>query len=233
MLLLIVFNNVSKSYGDLIVLENFNITIKTGEVVCLCGPSGIGKSTILKLIANIIDIDEGSLEVETKRLGYVFQEPRLLPWCNVIENVEMGLYEILPNKKESRRTLARDILNKVGLREFKDYFPSQLSGGMKQRVALARAFAIGPEILLLDEPFSALDCQIKDSLRYYLFELLDWKPCTTVLVTHDVEEAVRIGDRIIFLEERPCRIGYEQIIDSPRSERNISYWLDLISQNVN
>lgn len=215
------------------ILQDFNIKINTGEVICLCGPSGIGKTTILKLIAGLTKVDKGTLCVEGQRLGYVFQEPRLLPWCSVLENVEMGLYGVLPEDKAGRKALAGALLDKVELKGFAEYYPAQLSGGMRQRVALARAFAVEPDVLLLDEPFSALDYEMKSSLRHYLFELLDWKPCTTILVTHDIEEAVRTGDRIVFLEGRPCHIGYQQIINGSRSERDVSYWLEkIIRRNI-
>ncbi|NLO98287.1 MAG: ATP-binding cassette domain-containing protein [Peptococcaceae bacterium] len=214
------FTNVCKSFDNLTVLSNFSYTIDSGEFICFFGPSGIGKTTILQLIAGLLLPDAGELKIEEKRIGYVFQEPRLLPWCNVADNIELSLYAIIPDSRQKRLELVNTLLQKVELESFAKYYPAQLSGGMKQRVALARAFAIEPEILLLDEPFSALDHKLKDSLRSYLQDLLSWKPCITIMVTHDLDEAIRLGDKILVIGDRPCRILYEHIIEKPREKRD-------------
>lgn len=205
------------------VLSNFSYIFNSGEFICFYGPSGVGKTTILQLISGLIQPETGDLEIQEKRIGYVFQEPRLLPWCTVADNIELSLYASIPDSHKKRLNLVRTLLKKVELDNFAGYYPAQLSGGMKQRVALARAFAMEPEVLLLDEPFSALDCKLKESLRSYLMELLSWKPCITILVSHDLDEVVRLGDKILLVGGRPCRILYEHHISKPSSERNPTF----------
>lgn len=222
-------DGVSKSYGDARVLEDMSLSVKEGEIVCVIGPSGIGKSTILSLIAGLVTPDCGVVTVQAQPLAYVFQEPRLLPWCDVSGNVQIGLRgRQIP--KDERLRLTREVLERVGLQESAHRYPSQLSGGMKQRVALARAFVLKPRALLLDEPFSALDHDLRHSLREYLLELLSWRPCTTLFVTHDLEDAVRLGDRIIVMRG-PSGLGVaEHRVHANRTERSDAFCLNEIEK---
>ena len=215
--------HVSKSFGDLQVLQDFSYTFREGEFVCICGPSGIGKTTILQMIAGLQQPDTGRVECASPNLGYVFQEPRLIPWCSVLENIEIGLHQIMPEAKSERQRIAAEMARRVGLDGFQDYYPAQLSGSMKQRVSLARAFAVEPDILLLDEPFSSLNVELRDAMCSYLQQLLALKPCTSVMVTHMLEDAVRLADRLIYLENRPCRIALEYHLDRPSADRDMPY----------
>jgi len=217
---LIKLENISKSFNKLGVLYAFSCTIAKGEFICFYGPSGIGKTTLLNILAGLSHPDSGKLENMAKKIGYVFQEPRLIPWCSVFDNIELVLFGISSDSKEKRAELIRTLLQKVDLDHFAQYYPSQLSGGMKQRVSLARAFAVQPDLLLLDEPFSSLDFKLKDTLCAYLLDLLSWKPCTTVFITHDLDDAIRMADRIFFLKDRPCQIKYEYILKVPQRQRN-------------
>ncbi|NLN87371.1 MAG: ABC transporter ATP-binding protein [Syntrophomonadaceae bacterium] len=215
--------HVSKSFGGLQVLNDFSYTFGQGEFVCICGPSGIGKTTILQLIAGLQQPDAGQMERASHNIGYVFQEPRLIPWCSVLENIETGLHHIMPEAKSERRHIAAEMAYRVGLEGFQDYFPAQLSGGMKQRVSLARAFAVEPDILLLDEPFSSLNIELREAMCGHLLQLLALKPCTTMMVTHTLEDAVRLADRMIYLHDRPCQITLEYRMDKPPPERDMQY----------
>lgn len=225
---MIELRNISKSYDDLGVLNNLSFNFHAGEFVCICGPSGIGKTTLLQLIAGLEQPDSGSIHYQSHKLAYVFQEPRLIPWCNVIENIEIGLYALMPRDKASRRKTCNQLALQVGLDGFQHYYPAQLSGGMKQRVSLARAFAIDPDILLLDEPFSSLNDELREDLCRYLIDLLAQKPRTSIMVTHNIDEAVRLADRIIFLQHRPCKIVLEHNIEKAPADRNWKYRMEQI-----
>lgn len=176
------------------------------------------------------------MECASHNIGYVFQEPRLIPWCSVVENIEIGLYHTMPEAKAERRRIAEEMARRVGLDGFQEYFPAQLSGGMKQRVSLARAFAVEPDILLLDEPFSSLNMELREAMCCYLQQLLALKPCTTVMVTHTLEDAVKLADRIIYLKDRPCRIALEYDMDKPPAGRDMQYTyqqMQAISEQLN
>jgi NitT/TauT family transport system ATP-binding protein len=219
---------VSKKYGHNTVVDDVDLTVNPGELVCITGASGVGKSTLLHLIAGLVQPDSGSVQVASRPLAYVFQEPRLLPWCDVTNNVQVGLHANGFTAAD-RASLARDVLERVGLADASHLYPSQLSGGMRQRVALARAFVITPRTLLLDEPFSALDHDLRQSLRRYLDELLSWRPCTTVFVTHDLEDAVSMGDRIIVMRGARAADWSEYRIDRARAERSDAFCLSEIT----
>ncbi|MDI9479946.1 MAG: ABC transporter ATP-binding protein [Syntrophomonadaceae bacterium] len=208
-------SDVSLSFGSLKVLENFSAEFGCNQFTCLFGPSGIGKSTILNLLSGLIKPDSGEVSVTNATIGYVFQDTRLLPWCTVRENMEIGLYAA--NVPKIRRdNIVNSMIERLGLAGFTDYYPNQLSGGMKQRVALGRAFVVDPQLLLLDEPFSGLDEALKMEMRNLLNELISWHPCTTVFVTHDFMEAVQLADKVLLLKEKPCSVPTVYPIDSDR-----------------
>lgn len=210
-------------YGELEVLKGFNLSAEKDEFLCLFGPSGVGKTTILNTLAGLIVPTRGKREMSLGRIGYVFQEPRLIPWCSVSENIALSLYSLaLPRKERDR--IVKELIAKLELEGFENHYPNQLSGGMRQRVALGRAFAIEPDILLLDEPFSALDENLKCTMRQLLLDLIIWKPCTCVFITHDANEAARVGDRIVILEGRPCQKVKEIRLDLPRDRRDQAFF---------
>lgn len=225
---MIELKNISKCYKDLEVLKNLSFEFHSGEFVCICGPSGIGKTTLLQLIAGLEQPDSGSILYQSHNVAYVFQESRLIPWCNVIENIEIGLHASIPQDKTTRRKVCNHLALQVGLDGFQHYYPSQLSGGMKQRVSLARAFAIDPDILLLDEPFSSLNDDLREVMCSYLIDLLAAKPRTSIMVTHNIDEAVRLADRIIFLHNRPCQIVLDHTIGTTLPDRNWKYRMEQI-----
>jgi NitT/TauT family transport system ATP-binding protein len=192
------FEKVYMSFNGKTVLRDISFTIRTNECVSVLGPSGAGKTTILRLITGSIYPDSGSIKVSELRTGYIFQEPRLLPWRTALDNVSLGLRAIGKSKAEANE-IATSWLDKLGLKGFEHYYPAQLSGGMQQRVSIGRALAIGPDLLILDEPFSHLDTELKDYLLTMMQELLAEYHPTVVYVTHDLLEALTIADRIFRL----------------------------------
>jgi ABC-type nitrate/sulfonate/bicarbonate transport system ATPase subunit len=208
-------HNVSLSFGQLKVLDNFSADFSYNQFTCLFGPSGIGKSTVLNLLSGLLKPDSGEVHVPDTTIGYVFQDARLLPWCTVKENMEIGLYAAnIP--KAQRGKMVSSMIERLGLTGFADYYPTQLSGGMRQRVSLGRAFVVDPQLLLMDEPFSGLDEALKLEMRNLLTELISWHPCTTVFVTHDSLEAIYLADRVLLLAEKPCSTPTVVNIDPER-----------------
>src|SRR5690606_5299791 len=195
-----------------LALENVSLSIGEREFVALLGPSGCGKSTLLYLIGGFLPIEKGSITVDGKPVsgpgpdrGIVFQSFALFPWKTVRANVLYGLEKLgLPRKEQMER--AQAFIDLVGLHGFEDSFPSQLSGGMKQRTAIARTLAIDPEILLMDEPFGALDAQTRSLMQDELVSIWQRSPKTVIFVTHDVQEAVYVADRVLVMSARPGRI---------------------------
>ena len=200
-------------------------SVGVNEFVCIIGTSGCGKSTLLRILAGLVKptggqilVDGVSLAKPQRRIGFVFQHPNLMPWRSAIRNVMLPLeIQGVARPKAERRAL--EILELVGLREFGDALPRDLSGGMKQRVALARALVYDPDVLLLDEPFGALDALTRERMNWELLRL--WrKHCKTVLmVTHDIQEAVFLSDRVLTMSQRPGRIDQELVIDLPRPRK--------------
>jgi sulfonate transport system ATP-binding protein len=212
---------VSKRFnGEFAALHGVSLSVERGEIVSLVGTSGCGKSTLLRIAAGLdfptagqILIDDQAVRAPRPEIGMVFQEPRLMPWLTVLDNVKFGLEgfpEVLRNE------LAAEAIHKVGLEDFVGALPKQLSGGMAQRVALARALVTRPQILLLDEPFSALDAFTRLKLQDHLLAIwADARP-TMLFVTHDVEEALAISDRIVVMRGQPGRIHRDYAIDLAR-----------------
>lgn len=220
-----VFRSYANSRGSFTpALQNIDLEIEQGEFVCIVGPSGCGKSTLLHLIAGLDKPTTGQITVDgvpvkgpgTDRI-LLFQELGLFPWLNVRQNVEFGL-KMAGISKEERKERARIFLRMVHLSHFEDHYIHQLSGGMKQRVALARSLALRPKILLMDEPFAALDAQTRDMLHDELERIWKETAPTIVFVTHNVREAVRLGDRVLLMSFRPGRIKaqFEVALDRPR-----------------
>jgi len=208
--------HLSKSYpvknGDLSVLEDVTLTIAPGEFVSIVGSSGCGKSTLLRLIVGLEEDYQGQVLLDGQRIvgtslrrGIVFQEHRLFPWLTVEHNIQLGLLNaaLTPGQK---RQAVREHIALVGLEGFEKSYPHQLSGGMAQRVAIARALVSKPEILLLDEPFGALDALTRAYLQQELHRIWQAEGITMILVTHDVEEAIYLGDKVVVMEPRPGRI---------------------------
>jgi NitT/TauT family transport system ATP-binding protein len=212
----IVISGLQKRYrsarGTQEALQNVNLTIGAGEFVSLLGPSGCGKTTLLKIIGGLVPRSRGEITIDgdrveaalqARKFGFVFQDATLLPWRTVMGNASL-LLDI--TGEANGGASVRDLLATVGLKGFEDYFPSQLSGGMKQRVALARALALSPDILLMDEPFAALDAITRDLLHEELERVWRATGRTIVFVTHNVREAARLGQRVVLMGSRPGRI---------------------------
>ncbi|MDE3194369.1 MAG: ABC transporter ATP-binding protein [Chloroflexota bacterium] len=199
-----------KRFGDVPVIGGVDIGVPAGEILALVGPSGCGKSTLLRLIAGLDTHYAGEISVDGSvicgpdpRVGLVFQEPRLFPWLTLAQNVAFGLHD--PDGAEARRLVA-DALAVMGLASFAHALPKHVSGGMAQRAALARALVTEPQVLLLDEPFSSLDAFTRMKLQDHLLAAWQRYRPTLVLVTHDLDEAVYLADRVVLLSERPSRV---------------------------
>jgi NitT/TauT family transport system ATP-binding protein len=204
---------VSLSFGQIEVLRDLSLSISDGEFVAVVGPSGCGKTTLLNLFSGFVKPTAGEVKCDG-RMRMVYQHDGLFPWRNVGENILMGLRHI--NDGQERARQLQEMLSLIGLEGFKDHYPHQLSGGMRQRVELARALAGDTDILLLDEPFSALDYLTRLRLRRELARMLRERPRTVVLVTHDTEEAAQLADRVLVLSERPARIRFELTLSLER-----------------
>ncbi|OHV06679.1 ABC transporter ATP-binding protein [Mycobacterium talmoniae] len=209
----VVLDAVSKSFAGTAIFREFSLTVSTGEFVAVVGASGTGKTTLLHLIAGLEHPDAGVVHTAggAPRLGVVFQQPRLLDWISVRKNVELAVEAAALNTDG-----VDAILDSVGLGGYADTFPSLLSGGQRQRVAVARAFAVQPELMLLDEPFSALDEITGRRLRLLLQELWLQRPLSGLLVTHNPLEAALLADRVIVLSGRPAFVTREYVINLPR-----------------
>lgn len=217
--------NVYKEYntrnGKTIALNGVNLDIKENEFICVVGPSGCGKSTLLNAIAGLHEPTSGTIYLDGKPIkgtgverGVVFQQYALFPWRTVLKNVMYGL-EIQKVPKDKAEAIARKYIKSVGLEGFENSYPKELSGGMKQRVAIARAYAVNPEVLLLDEPFGALDAQTRVQLQQELLTTWEQDKKTCFFITHDVDEAVILAQRVIIMSARPGRIKKIVDIDIP------------------
>jgi NitT/TauT family transport system ATP-binding protein len=201
------------------VLQDFNLSVREGEFLSVLGPSGCGKSSFLNILAGLVPQTEGDVRIDgqilsgvSRKLGVVFQAYALFPWRTVVENIEIGL-EIRDVKRAERRAEAARFLALVGLQAYGNHYPHQLSGGMRQRVAIARALAYGPEVLLMDEPFGALDAQTRESLQSELLGIWETSAKTVVFITHSIDEAIFLSDRVAIMTRGPGRV--KEIIDIP------------------
>ncbi|CAJ35877.1 ABC transporter ATP-binding protein [Methanocella arvoryzae] len=212
---------VSKEYpakgGSMLAIDNISMDITDHQFICLVGPSGCGKSTLLRMISGLEPISKGEVIIDGKpvqgtspKVGFVFQEYTLFPWRTVQKNVEFGL-EIKNVPPAEREKIAEKYIDMVGLSGFRDSYPHQLSGGMKQRCAIARTLAVGPEILLMDEPFGALDAQTRNILQEQLLEIWQKEKIKVIFVTHSVDEAVFLADKVVIMTARPGQI--KEIVD--------------------
>lgn len=198
-------NKISKSYGDVKVIDNLSFDVYNGEIICIVGTSGCGKTTLLNILAGLLDLTDGEIKYNFNKnnIGYMMQEPALLEWLNVKKNAQLGC--ILKNIKFDTNEID-NLINKYGLSKFKNNYPKELSGGMKQRVSLIRTIATKPEILLLDEPFAALDYQSRLLISNDIYNATKENNITTIMITHDISEAISLADRIIVLSNRPSKI---------------------------
>src|ERR671913_2444150 len=227
-------SGLNKKFGDFVALENVDVTIPTGQLTALLGPSGGGKSTLLRIIAGLERADTGSVTIEgveathlpaqKRNVGFVFQHYAVFKHMTVAKNVAFGL-EIRKRPKDEVAHRVHELLQLVHLSQFAHRLPSQLSGGQRQRMALARALAVEPSVLLLDEPFGALDAKVRTELREWLRRLHDEVHVTTVLVTHDQEEALEVADEIVVINEgRVEQIGSpDQLYDEPANDFVMSF----------
>ncbi|WP_028467357.1 ABC transporter ATP-binding protein [Nisaea denitrificans] len=221
----LILNGINHRYGSMPVLSDIDLEIPAGEIVCIVGPSGCGKSTLLRLIGGLERPDEGAVlehgappADSLNPLTYIFQDFALLPWRSVAGNISLALEDHGLGKAKTD-AIIDDVLARTKLSDFKTALPRQLSGGMKQRVAIARALAVRPAVLLMDEPLSALDSQTRELLMDDLVGLWSKTPFTAVYVTHNLNEAVRLGHKIVVLSRRPGRIREVVSIDMPLAER--------------
>ncbi|MEU8814449.1 ABC transporter ATP-binding protein [Actinoplanes sp. NPDC048796] len=210
--------NISKEYGSLLALDRVSLTVQRGEFVCLLGASGCGKSTLLSLVAGLDQVSGGTLDIGDRKVSLMFQEAALFPWLSVRANVELPL-RLQGAGRAERRQRADELLEIVRLRGFGDKRPHELSGGMRQRVALARALAQNADVLLMDEPFGALDAMTRDILHDELERIWREQELTVLFVTHNVREAVRLGDRVILLSSRPGRVIEDYAVTHERPRR--------------
>lgn len=219
----LMIENISHTFDNKEVLNNINLCLKEGEIMAIVGRSGCGKSTLLNLVAELIDLESGKISNHFNETSILFQDSRLLPWKTVKENIGWGL-KIKNVDKSTRNSIAETLASEVGLlKEDLDKYPHELSGGMKQRVAMARSFAIKPDLLLLDEPFSALDIGLKDDLHRLLIDEISQRSLTVLFITHDIMEAVKLADRIVVLGHNPGRQVYMYNSDTPHHKRDNKY----------
>jgi NitT/TauT family transport system ATP-binding protein len=211
---IITFENVGVVLGEEPIYDRLNFDVRRGEFVCILGPSGCGKSTSLRIIGGLLDASSGRVTVDGRdphdawsEIAFVFQSPRLVPWRTALDNVLLGSeLRFGAGERERRRLHAIELLKLVGLAEDTDKYPSMLSGGERQRVAIARALAVDPKIVLMDEPFSALDLNMRSRMRGEMERIWQQTGKTVVFVTHDIDEALHLADRTIVLSNKPTRV---------------------------
>ena len=224
--------------GETIAAENLTFDVKKGEFVAFIGPSGCGKTTLLSLAAGLIAPSEGKVESQGS-FGYMLQKDELFPWRTIAKNIYLPL-EIKKQNTPENRERAMALAQKYGLKDFMDSYPNQLSGGMRQRAALIRTLATDPDILLLDEPFSALDYQTRLNVTEDIAHIIRSEKKTAVLITHDISEAISLADRVFVLSARPARVTYSHELDfdevNPLKRRNMpgfSGWFEVLWKELN
>ncbi len=214
--------NLTKAFGDLLVLDDISFDVKDGEFLCIVGPTGCGKTTFLNSLTKLYDLNSGTIKVDGQEidpvkhnLAYIFQENSTMEWLKVEENIEFGL-KIKKLAPEIIKERVDEVIEMVGLEKFRNYYPSQLSSSMLQRVVIARAFAIEPDLLLMDEPYGQLDLTLKYKLEDELIRLWQKTKRTIVFITHNIEEAVYLSDRIMVLSNKPTNVKEIIVNDLPR-----------------
>ena len=205
------------------VIGDVHFSVPRSQFTCIAGPSGCGKTTLLNIIAGLEPCPQATIEfngesIEKTAIAYVFQEPRLMPWLSVLDNVTL-----VTDNTPQRRQQAMDILKMIGLDDVPNEFPNRLSGGMQRRVALARAFITQPQIMLMDEPFVSLDPKLAQNIRKNLLDIWNKTPSNILFITHDLNEALFLADRILFIGQRPAQILLDYNVTLPRPRKNISY----------
>ncbi len=241
---LLKIDKLSKNYhtkdSEIVAINDLSFSVYQDEIIAIVGPSGCGKSTLLSILANIDKKTSGNIiKNDNYKTGYMLQTDSLFPWLTVIDNTLIGL-EIKKEKNEKNINNTVDLLNKYGLKEFKNSFPKSLSGGMKQRVALIRTLAINPTLILLDEPFSALDYQTRLALSNDMYQIIKNEHKTAILITHDIAEAISMADRVIVLTKRPCKVKniYEIKLNNKtnpidnRKDKNFNYYYEKIWRDL-
>lgn len=231
-------DNLSKNYhtinGETMAIENLSFDVNCNEILAIVGPSGCGKSTLLGILADLENKTSGEIIKNNTKIGYMLQTDSLFPWLTVLENSCIGI------KDKNNIDNVIKLLDKYGLSEFKNSYPSSLSGGMRQRVALIRTLGINPDILLLDEPFSALDYQTRLALSNDMYKMIKNEKKTVILITHDIAEAISMADRVIVLTKRPCKVKhiYEIKLDNKtnpidnRKDKNFNYYYEMIWRDL-
>jgi len=231
----LVIDNISKTYGSHTVLDGIDLTVYEGEFVCFIGHSGCGKSTLLDMVSGFRTPSKGEVRLETKRITQpgpdrmvVFQNYSLLPWMSAFDNIYLGVNSVYPDKsKVEKEKIVRQHLELVGLSDAADKKPGELSGGMKQRVSIARALALRPKVLVLDEPFGALDAITKEELQEELLKIWRDHQVTVLMITHDIDEALFLGDRLVMMTNGPAaKIGEILEIPFPRPRDRTSIMED-------
>lgn len=210
--------NLTKCFGDLKVLDRVSFTVEKGEFLCIVGPTGCGKTTFLNSLTGLYDITEGEIlingeQVDLKKhnIAYIFQEYSTMPWLTVEENIRFGL-DVKKIQKEIANERVEEVIQIVGLEKYRNYYPRQLSASMQQRVVIARAFAVRPDLLLMDEPYGQLDIELRFRLEDELLKLWEMMGTTVIFITHNIEEAVYLGEKIMVLTNKPTSI--KKIIDN-------------------
>ena len=237
------FENVSMHYhskqGETVAVEEMNFSVSEGEFVAIIGPSGCGKTTLLSLAAGLLTPTKGEVKSDGCSFGYMLQKDELFPWRTIEKNIFLPL-EIKGKNTPKNRERALALAEKYGLKQFLKNYPSSLSGGMRQRAALIRTLAVDPDVLLLDEPFSALDYQTRLSVCDDVYKIIRSEKKTALLITHDISEAISVADKIFVLSRRPAKVVASHVIEFPENEplkrrenKQFSSWFEILWRELN